>query len=66
MGKAINIKQIEINRAVKGAAAAGFEIGRVEVDLATGKISLFAKSDQAPVLDEIAEWQRKQKAGAKR
>jgi hypothetical protein len=33
-------KQRDIARAVRGAAAAGVEIGRVEIDPLTGKISI--------------------------
>ena len=36
------VKQIDVTRAVKGAAAAGLAVARVDVDQRTGKIVIFS------------------------
>lgn len=35
-------KQVDVTRAVKGAVAAGLNVGRVEIDQRTGKIVVFS------------------------
>ena len=53
-------RQRDIARAVRGAEAAGVEIGRLDIDLATGKISIVpaAKLRAASDLDqELAEFE---------
>jgi hypothetical protein len=40
MRKACVFKQRDVARAVRGAEAAGVKIGRVDIDPATGKISI--------------------------
>ena len=53
MGRGPSIfKQGDVTRAIKGARAAGVEVGRVEVDLGDGKIVIVAgglkeKNDKA-------------------
>lgn len=38
-----NVKQVEITRSVKGVVAAGIDVGRVDIDHATGKVIVYAK-----------------------
>ena len=40
-------RQIDVKRAVKGAAAGGMRVMRVEIDRLTGRIVLFACNDVA-------------------
>jgi hypothetical protein len=37
-------KQIDVTRAIKGAAAAGILVERIEIDQLSGKISIFSSS----------------------
>lgn len=48
----------DIEKAVSGATKAGFEVGRIDIDRKTGRISLFAVGETPPVsaTDEIAGW----------
>lgn len=41
------VKQIDVTRAVKGAAAAGLAVGRVEIDPRSGKIVIFSEGTDA-------------------
>ena len=54
MTAAARIKQADVTRAVKGVAAAGVPIGRVEID-ADGKIVVFSGSG-APAPVDRNEW----------
>jgi hypothetical protein len=44
MNRPATVKQADITRAVKGAVKAGFAVGRIEVDQATGKIVIWPES----------------------
>jgi hypothetical protein len=58
MGK-IAFKQADVKRATKGAAQAGFEIGRVEID-PSGKIVLVAKEQpEAGAGKDLDKWLNK-------
>jgi hypothetical protein len=46
-------RQVDVTRALKGAEAAGFRIGRIEIDR-DGKIVIL--SDSAPATDAVNEW----------
>lgn len=50
MTRTAAVKQNDITRAIKGAQAAGLDVGRVEVDPITGKIVVHFKgaSDETP------------------
>ena len=37
------IKQVDVTRTIKGAQAAGFVVGRIEVDQLAGKIIIYPK-----------------------
>jgi hypothetical protein len=50
-------RQADITRALKGALAAGLEVGRVEID-AVGKIVVFAKSEAAEAVTPLEGWKR--------
>lgn len=41
------IKQVDVTRSVKGAMAAGFAVGRIEVDQLAGKIIIYPKGAEA-------------------
>lgn len=41
------VTETEIKRSVKGALAAGFTVGRIEVDHLTGKVSIYPAGDSA-------------------
>ena len=50
------IKQVDVTRSIKGALAAGFAVGRIEVDQVSGKITIFpmgAPSGIGPDPDEL-------------
>ena len=40
-----SFRQHEVTRAVKAARAAGLNIAKVEIDLATGKVAILTQSD---------------------
>lgn len=56
MGRHIAFKQADVLRAVRGAKAGGFDVGRVEVEAATGKIILFAADEKKPAEDPFGKW----------
>lgn len=43
MNRPVTIKQVDVTRAVKGAAAAGLVVARIEVDQRTGKVIIFSE-----------------------
>ena len=38
------VRQAELKRALRAAMAAGFKIGRVDIDIAAGRISMLAQA----------------------
>jgi hypothetical protein len=52
------LRQADVTRAVKGARAAGLEVGRVEIDAAAGKIVLFSKDELSQPLSPFDKWKQ--------
>jgi hypothetical protein len=48
MARHVLFRQEDVRRALKGATAAGIEVGRVEIDPATGKIVLIPGRPDGP------------------
>lgn len=65
--RALPFRQAEVTRAVKGALAAGLEIGRVECGLDGRIIITTTKGTALPVQDEaeaaLAQWERQHGQG---
>ncbi|MEJ2377906.1 MAG: hypothetical protein P8Y71_21775 [Pseudolabrys sp.] len=55
MRKACTFKQRDIARAVQGANAAGVEVGRLDIDIKTGTISIVPATQMGTVNDLDAE-----------
>lgn len=47
MGRAATFKQVDVERAAKGAKAAGLRVARIEIDR-TGKIVIVASAGDKP------------------
>lgn len=62
---ATRFKQADVARALKGALAAGFEVGAVEIG-ADGQIRIVAasKAKETPSLDPFDQWKAKRDARA--
>ena len=41
------IKQLDVTRSIKGAMAAGFAVGRIELDQLAGKITIYPRGADA-------------------
>lgn len=50
-------RQADVTRALKGARAAGLEVGHFEID-AAGKIVVFAKSETTEPVTALEKWKR--------
>ncbi|HWK14826.1 MAG TPA: hypothetical protein VNS02_10550 [Rhizobiaceae bacterium] len=55
-------KQADVLRAVKGARAAGMELGRVEIDPSTGRIVLVAAGKAETPRNDLDRWLEKRNA----
>lgn len=55
-------KQADVLRAVKGARAAGMELGRVEIDPSTGRIVLVAAGKVETPRNDLDKWLEKRNA----
>lgn len=55
-------KQADVLRAVKGARAGGMEVGRVEIDPATGRIVLVALGSAESPKNDLDRWLEKRSA----
>ncbi len=62
MARSIPFKQADVLRAVKGARAAGMELGRVEIDPATGRIVLVAATGAQEPQNDLDLWLEKKNA----
>jgi hypothetical protein len=51
----VTFKQHDVSRALKGAAAAGLEVGRIEID-PSGKIVIIFKGDKGAPAESTSEW----------
>lgn len=49
-------KQADVLRAVKGARAAGMDLGRVEIDPSTGRIVLVAAGKAEAPTNDLDRW----------
>ena len=59
-------RQADVTRAVKAAQNAGLTVGRLEVDLANGKVVIVAKEEAAAVATaapSLAEWRARRGKG---
>ena len=57
MPRPLSVKQADVSRAVKGARNAGLPIERVEIDLNTKRIMIYAVGASEPVvLDPYQSW----------
>ena len=66
MRKATTFKQRDIARAVRGARAAGVEVGRLDIDPKTGTISIVPATQLRTVNDldiELAEFEARHGQG---
>lgn len=52
----LSFKQADVHRAVKGAKAAGMELGRVEIDPASGRIVLVAVGKAEEPRNDLDKW----------
>ncbi|WP_286297256.1 hypothetical protein [Aminobacter sp. SS-2016] len=60
MARHVQFKQVDLVRAIKGATAAGVNIGRVEIDPATGKIVLVTSAEVAVEAgNPVDEWMKR-------
>ena len=50
-------RQADVTRALKGAQAAGMEVGRVEID-AAGTIVVITKTETAEPVSVLEKWKR--------
>jgi hypothetical protein len=60
---ALKITEREVTRALRGAAKAGVNVSRVEIDKKAGKLTLFTGKEPVPVDDldrELAEFEARQ------
>ncbi len=57
VNRAANIKQADVTRLIKGAQAAGFSVGRIEVE--GGKIVIYGnKSSHETATSPLERWRR--------
>ncbi|MCC7483037.1 MAG: hypothetical protein IT541_16075 [Hyphomicrobiales bacterium] len=62
--RAAAIKETDVKRILKGALSAGFEIGRVEVEVEGGKLVLFVKTAENIATETpLEKWKREHGAG---
>ncbi|RCS25828.1 hypothetical protein DUT91_03450 [Phyllobacterium salinisoli] len=62
MARNVHFKQADVFRAVKGACAAGMELGRVEIDPSTGRIILVAAGGVEAPRNDLDKWLEKRNA----
>ena len=56
MARKIPFKEADVLRAVKGARKAGMELGKVEIDPATGRIVIFAAEAVSTPRKALDKW----------
>ncbi|RWB09019.1 MAG: hypothetical protein EOQ39_03725 [Mesorhizobium sp.] len=54
----VQFKIADISRAIKGASKGGMQVGRAEIDPATGKIIIIAATQSSEPENAVDKWMR--------